>query len=267
MLKKFTGFLAIVLSFVVLFGGVGSALADTTPLTETAPTTTANTASNILGITTIYSTPEQQKKGVTVYKDILKYGVAVPFELPPGFEIPASKKAFNKEVAPKIVESLGDGSVTKAWFDFQEAKAATAGNKLFSVDAPVGEKLYTVVAGKPSQQCPLEIEDTQISFFTKRRNAVEKAQELDKEGYFIYVSPAKALRRKVVTALYDEYRDEKKNAACFLVNGATQKITVDFQDIFNLLPADLQQPAREAPFVFLPKVGKNLYIVNARQTA
>ncbi|WP_413173458.1 hypothetical protein [Anabaena azotica] len=267
MLKKFTSFVAIILSFVMLFGGVHSALADTTPTPTLAPTITSNPAQTTLGITTIYSTPEQQQKGVTVYDDILNYGIAVPFKLPPGFQIPASKKIFEKNVVPKLVDALGDGSVTKAWFDFQAANTATAGNKLFTVDAPLGGKLYSVVAGKPAQQCPLEIEDTQIAFFTDATKASAKAQELDTQGYFIYVSPVKELRKKVLDSLYNQYRNGKKNATCFLVNGATQKITVNFQDIFTLLPPDLQQPARENPFVLFPKLGKNLYIVNARQSA
>jgi hypothetical protein len=75
------------------------------------------------------------------------------------------------------------------------------------------------------------------------------------------------LRGKVIDTLYDEYKDEKKNAACFLVNGATQKVTVNFKEIFNLLPANLQQPAQEEPFVFFPKLGNKLYIFNARQSA
>lgn len=253
MLKRFTVLLAAALSFIMLFGGISPALADTTE--------------NTLGITTFYSTPEQQKQGVTVYQDILNYGVAVPFQLPPDFVIPNSKKAFEKKVAPQLIDALGDGSVTKAWFDFQSAKTATSGNQLFRIDAPVGEKLYSVVAGKPAQQCPLEIEDTQISFFTDATKAITKAQDLDHQGYLIYVSPDKNLREKVIDDLYDQYKAEKKNKACFLVNGATQKVTVDFQEIFTLLPPGLQQPAQDQPFVFFPKLGNKLYIVNARQTA
>ncbi|MEO3705922.1 hypothetical protein [Trichormus azollae] len=94
----------------------------------------------------------------------MNYGIAVTFELPPGFQIPASKKLFYKNVVPKLIDALGNGSVTKAWFDFQAANTATAGNKLFTVDAPLGGKLYSVVAGKSAQECPLENEDTQIAF-------------------------------------------------------------------------------------------------------
>ncbi|WP_016952750.1 hypothetical protein [Anabaena sp. PCC 7108] len=271
MLKKFIGFFATILSFVMLFGGVNVALADTTPIPSATPDAISAPPSNAtkttLGITTIYSTPEQQKKGVTVYEETLKYGIAVPFQLPPGFRIPANKKVFDTLVVPKLVDVLGDGSVTKAAFDFQAAAAATSGNQLFNIDAPLGQKLYSVVAGKPSQQCPLQIEDTQISFFTDVNKASAQAKTLDTQGYFIYVSPVRQLRRKVLDALYDQYKDGNKNETCFLVNGATEKITVNFQDIFTLLPPNLQQPARETPFIFYPKFGKNLYILNARQSA
>lgn len=191
----------------------------------------------------------------------MNYGIAVTFELPPGFQIPASKKLFYKNVVPKLIDALGDGSVTKAWFDLQAANTATAGNKLFTVDAPLGGKLYSVVAGKSAQKCSLENEDTQIAFFTDATKASAKAKELDTQGYFIYVSPVKEFRKKVLDSLYDKYKDGKKNITCFLVNGATQKITVNFQDIFSFLPPDLQQPAWETPFVLFPKLGKNLYLV------
>ncbi len=140
-------------------------------------------------VTTLYSTPQQQGQGVTVYKDILQYAIATPFSLPQNFPIPATKEEFDKTVVPKLVKALGDGSVTKAWFDFQAGEAESTGNKLFSVDAPSREKLYSVVSGKPLQQCPLEVQDTQINFFLDSDDASKRAKELDAQGYFIYVSP------------------------------------------------------------------------------
>jgi hypothetical protein len=130
----------------MLFGGVDSPLADTTPAPTLAPTRISNPPQATLGITTIYNTLEQQQKGVIAYDDILNYGIAVPFKLPPKSQIPASKKLFDKNVVPKLVDALGDSSVTKAWFHFQAGNTATAGNKLFTVDAPLGGKLYSVVA-------------------------------------------------------------------------------------------------------------------------
>ena len=249
-MKKLNRILIVLLTFILWLGGLSPALADN---------------KTVLGITTLYSTPEQQGQGVTVYKDILQYAIATPFA--PDSPIPATKEEFDKTLVPELVKALGDGSITKAWFDFQAAKAESTGNKLFSVDAPSGEKLYNVVAGKPLQQCPLKIQDTQIDLFLDSDNAAKKAKELDAQGYFIYVSPVEELRKKVLDALYDQYSSGSNNPSCFLVNGTTKKITVDFQNIYTLLPSQLQQPAREKPLVFLPKnENEFLYVVNARES-
>ncbi|MHC5598500.1 MAG: hypothetical protein ACYTXC_21585 [Nostoc sp.] len=256
-MKKLSRILIVILTFILWLGGLSPALADSPPKT-------------VLGITSLYSTPEQQAQGVTVYKDILKYAIATPFGLPENFPIPATKEDFDKKVAPRLVKVLGDGSVTKAWFDFQAGEAESAGNQLFSFDAPLGERIYSVVAGKPLQQCPLEIQDTQINFFLDSDKAAKRAKELDAKGYFIYVSPVKKLRQKVLDAVYDQYSSGSNNLSCFLVNGTTKKITVDFQDpdIYPLLPPQLQSPGKEKPLVFLPKNGSEfLYVVNARQLA
>lgn len=251
-MKKLSRIFIVILTFILWLGGLNPALAD---------------SKTLLGITTLYSTSEQQAQGVTVYKDILQYAIATPFALPPNFPIPATKEEFDKTVVPGLVKVLGDGSVTKAWFDFQAGQAKSTGNQLFSVDAPLGQKLYSVVAGKPSQQCPLTIQDTQIDFFLNSDDAAKRAKELDAQNYFIYVSPVKELRKKLLDALYDQYSSGNKNPSCFLVNGTTKKITVDFQDIYTLLPPQLQQPAKERPLVFLPKSGNEfLYVVNARQS-
>ncbi|MEH2259524.1 hypothetical protein [Nostoc sp.] len=251
-MKKLSHILIIILSFILWLGGLSPALADN---------------KTVLGVTTLYSTPSEQGQGVTVYKDILQYAIATPFSLPPNFPIPATKEEFDKTVVPRLVKGLGDGSVTKAWFDFQAGEAESTGNQLFSVDAPSGEKLYSVVSGKPLQQCPLEVQDTQINFFLDSDDASKRAKELDAQGYFIYVSPVEELRKKVLDALYDQYSSGSKNPSCFLVNGTTKKITVDFQEIYTLLPPQLQQPAREKPLVFLPKnENEFLYVVNARES-
>ncbi|BAY38095.1 chitinase/cellulase [Nostoc sp. NIES-2111] len=252
-MKKFTYFLAATLSFVLWLGGLSPALAQSSPKPA-------------LGITSLYNNPEDQKQGYSVYHDILQYAVAIPAqEIPQGVPIPQTKEEFQK-LLPGLVDKLGDGSVTKAWFDFQAAQAQTAGNELFSVNAPSGQKLYTVVAGDPALSCPLQIKDTQIAFFTDANKAIAKAKELDAKQYLVYVSPSKDLSAKALNALYDSYQSSG-NQSCFIVDGATQQITVDFQNIFALLPPRLQQSARQQPFVFTPRRGQdNLYLVNARQT-
>ncbi|BDI18981.1 hypothetical protein ANSO36C_47830 [Nostoc cf. commune SO-36] len=254
-MKKLSRIFIVILTFILWLGGLSPALAD-------------SPAKTVLGITSLYNTPEQQKQGVKVYQDILKYGIATPFALPPNFQIPATKEEFDEKVVPGLIKILGDGSVTKAWFDFQAGQAQIATKELFSIDAPLGQKIYSVVAGKPVQQCPLKIEDTQIDFFLDSDKAANRAKELDEQGYFIYVSPVEELRRKVLNGLYDQYSSGSNNPSCFLVNGTTKKITVDFQDpdIYPLLPPELQSPGKNKPLVFLPKNGNEfLYVVNARQ--
>ena len=253
-LKKLTCILATALSVVVWFSSINSARAE------------SSTVKPAIGITSLYNNKDLQTRKAQIFSNVLKYTVATPFELPPGIQIPPTKEEFDKTVVPSLVSALGDGSVTEAWLDFQGVKAATAGNQLFTIDAPIGEKLYTVVAGKPLQQCPIQIEDTQIAYFTEEHEAVQKASQLDQAGYLVYVSPVKELREKVLDALYDRYTQGNKESGCFLVNGATKKITVDLKDIYGLLPPDLQQPARQEPFVFTPKGSDFLYVVNARKT-
>jgi hypothetical protein len=201
-MKKLTYILSAVLSLVLLFSHLNPVLADSTPSTS-------------LGTTSFYTTQTEQEQEVKVYRDLLKYNIATPLQIPAN-SIPATKEEFDTKYVPNIVKALGDGSVTKAWFDFQGVDSPTAGKQLFTVNAPLGQKIYSVVAGKPLQQCPLEIQDTQISFFLDQNKATQKAEELDKKGYFIYVSPSEELRKKVLDNLYDQY-SVGKNPACFLV--------------------------------------------------
>ncbi|MBD2255104.1 hypothetical protein [Nostoc parmelioides] len=252
-MKKLTCFLAAILSFVVWLGGLSPALAQ-------------SSSKPALGVTTLYMNADQQKQGYAVYHDILQYAVAIPAQqLSQGVPIPQTKEEFQK-LLPGLVEKIGDGSVTRAWFDFQAARAETIGNELFSVNALPGGKIYTVVAGDPQLSCPVQIKDTQIAFFTDVNQAIRKAKELDSRNYLVYVSPSKELSAKALEALYDRYQSSQNNTDCFIIDGSTQKITADFQNIFAYLPPRLQQEARHQPFVFTPRRGDYLYFVNARQS-
>lgn len=71
---KLTAFLATVLSLIVCLGGVSPALAQEAPQPASR------------GITTFYVTPEQQKFGVDVYENKLKYDVAIPNPCPLNIE-------------------------------------------------------------------------------------------------------------------------------------------------------------------------------------
>jgi|LakMenEpi09Nov12_1017454.scaffolds.fasta_scaffold00837_3 hypothetical protein len=259
-MRKLTSFLAAILSFVVCLGGVSPALAQQAPQPPSR------------GITTLYVTPEQQAQGVDVYGNILKYDVAIPN---PDLSamLPENLSDFPAAYQPILEQGRKNngtnGSFTEGWFDFQAASAVTPGtNTLFTIDAPLNGRIYTVVAGKPSSQCPLKIEETAIAFFDNVGAAESKANELDANGYLVYVSPSDNLTIKAFSQLfYDQATGKKKtNSACFLVSGATEKVTTDFQQIFPLLPRQLQQPARQAPFQYFPRTGNFIYLVNARKT-
>jgi len=257
--KKLTYFLAAVLSFVMCLGGLSPALAQQLP----------EPASR--GTTTFYFTPEQQKQGVQVFKQ-LGYDVAIPN---PDLSamLPENLSDFPAVYQQVLVDSRKkngtNGSFTEGWFDFQLATAGTPGtNKLFTITAPLNGRLYSVVAGLPSSQCPLKIQSTVVAFFDDEAKAAEEAGELDKVGYLVYVSPVDQLTIKAFSQLfYDQTTGKKKtNPDCFLVSGATENVKVDFREIFYLLPPSLQQPAKQQPFEYDPKVGNFIYLVNARKT-
>lgn len=256
-MKKLTYFLAAILSFVVCLGGVSPALAQLQPSSR--------------GITTFYNTSEQQAQGVNTYQNILNYDVAIPTDL--SARLPENlsdfPKTFKEFLAEGRLRNGTNGSFTEGWFDFQASTAATPGsNQLFTIKAPDGYRIYSVVAGLPASQCPLEIRTTEIAFFDNVAQAIKKANDLDKAKFLVYVSPDDDLTIKAFSELfYDSTTGKKKtNKDCFLVSGATEKVRVNFQSIFDLLPPRLQQPARQEPFEYFPKYPNFIYLVNARKT-
>jgi hypothetical protein len=258
-MRKLTSFLAAILSFVVCLGGVSPAFAQQLPQPASR------------GITTFYLTPEQQAQGVLTYQQ-LKYDVSIPN---PDLSniLPDDVKDFPAVYKPILEEGRRkngtNGSFTEGWFDFQAATAVTPGtNTLFTVNAPSNGRIYSVVAGLPADQCPLKINTTEVDFFDNVKDAETRAAQLDSKGFFVYVSPNDDLTIKAFSKLfYDQVTGKKKtNPACFLVSGATEQVTNDFRQIFPLLPRQLQQPARQAPFQYFPRTGNLIYLVNARKT-
>jgi hypothetical protein len=257
-MKKFTSFLAVILSFVVYLSGASPALAQQSPQPSSRE------------IVTFYVTPEQQVQGVKVYGDILKYDLALPNPdlsaiLPENLsDFPA---AYKQVLAQNQQKNGINGSFTEGWFDLQAATAIRPGtNTLFSVNAPLQGRIYSVVAGLPvANQCPQKIQQTKIAFFDDIRYAERRAEELDARGYLVYVSPKDDLTVKAFSQIfYDQTTGKKQaNSSCLLVSGATEKVTADFHDIFTLLPPSLQQEARQQPFEFLPRVGNSIYVANA----
>lgn len=258
-MNKLTSFLAAILSFVICLGGVSPALAQQLPQPASR------------GITTFYITPEQQAQGVQIYQQ-LKYDVAIP-NPDLSNRLPENLKDFPAAYKPILEEGRRkngtNGSFTEGWFDFQAATSVIPGtNTLFTVNAPRDGRIYSVVAGLPTAQCPLKINNTEVDFFDNVKDAEARAVELDGKGFLVYVSPNDDLTIKAFSQLfYDQDTGKKKtNPQCFLVSGATEKATTDFRQIFTLLPPALQQPARQAPFEYFPRVGSFIYLVNARKT-
>lgn len=259
-MKKLTSFLAIIFSLIIGLSAMTPALAQGVPQPPSR------------GITTFYATPEQQAQGVQVYGDILKYDIAIPN---PDLSAKLPENLSDFPAAYKVVLEMGrkkngvNGSFTEGWFDFQfSTPVVPKTNQLFTVNAPFDGRLYSVVAGLPASQCPLKIQSTAIAFFDKIEDAQKKAKDLDEKGYLVYVSPEDDLTIKAFSQLfYDQATGKKKtNKDCFLVSGATEKVTIDFQKIFPLMPPNLQQPARNGAFEYGPLTGNFIYLVNARKS-
>jgi hypothetical protein len=208
-----------------------------------------------IGLTSFYTDASSQETKVEVLKDILDYDIAVPLNI--------------KDLNPAKV---GNGMFQAADLDFATAEPkipGTATRIQFSgpVTAVNGENqtlpLYSVVGGKTKESsCPVEIEDTQIAFFTEIDEAQAKADDLEAKGYLVYVSVDSDAQGKAIGDIKD--LNCLPNAEGIVVNGKTQQVTVDFTKVFNLLPARLQQAARKEPFVYFPK-SDAIYLVNARK--
>ena len=207
-----------------------------------------------LGLTSFYpDATSQQTKVNTLEK--LNYNISVPLSM--------------KDLVP---EKLGDGSFQSADLDFSTTQPTVPGtNTRISFTGPITttdgvsqtSKLYAVVAGKPKlSTCPVEVQETQIAFFNQKDDANAKAQSLSDQGYLVYVTTNAAVQKEAQTKIKE--LNCQPNAQGVIVNGKTQKVTVDFTDIFNLLPQKLQQPAKNSPFVYSPK-GDSIYLVNARK--
>lgn len=205
------------------------------------------------GLTSFYPDAASQQKKVDTLKN-LNYNISVPLNV------------------EDIKDKLGDGSFQSADLDFSTTQPTVPGtNTRISFTGPITatngvaetSKLYAVVAGKPKlNTCPVEVQETQIAFFNQKDDANTKAQALSDEGYLVYVTANTAVQNKAREKIIE--LNCQPNAQGVIVNGKTQKVTVDFTDIFNLLPQNLQQPAKNSPFVYSPK-SDSIYLVNARK--
>ncbi|MBD2206576.1 hypothetical protein H6G33_30840 [Calothrix sp. FACHB-1219] len=256
-MKKFTSFLAVILSLVVYLSGASPALAQQSPQPPSR------------GIVTFYITPEQHALGLNIYKQ-LKYDLALPNPdtsaiLPENLsDFPA---AYKQVLAQNQQNNGINGSFTEAWFDLQASTPVSPRtNTLFTVNAPLNGRIYSVVAGLPvANQCPQKIKQTEIAFFDNVRDAERSADELDRKGYLVYVSPKDDLTVKAFSQIFYDQTNGKKqaNSSCLLVSGTTENLRADFRQIFYLLPPALQMEAKQQPFDFFPRVGTYIYVANA----
>lgn len=125
--------------------------------------------------------------------------------------------------------------------------------------------LYSVVAGIPDPTtCPVEIKETKIAFFSDKQKSNDAAAKLSADGYLVYVTGNTEVQdaaRKQIEAL-----NCAPNAQGIVVNGKTKFVSVDFSDIWELLPEELQQPAKNSPFTYKPSASSDaIYLVNGRQ--
>jgi hypothetical protein len=251
--KKLTAFLAAMLSLVICLGGVSPAIAQ-----QAEPPSR--------WVITFYNTPER------IYEDPLNFDVYTPTPDLSAY-LPENVKDFPGVYQEMLTQSRNkngtNGSFTEGWFDLVSAYPIEGGtNTLFTINAPRGDRIYSVVAGLPnSNQCPLQINETAIAFFDNVKNAQARAEELDIRGYLVYVSPVDDLTIKAFSQmLYDQATGKKKtDKNCFLISGATKKVTIDFHDIFSSLPPALHQKARSQKFEFYPRSADFIYFANAQK--
>ncbi|NER33583.1 MAG: hypothetical protein F6J93_05890 [Oscillatoria sp. SIO1A7] len=220
-------FLSLVLGIILFFSSMGTAQAQQS-------------------VSTFNNNPEAQLQGIEILKNA-GYTVVTPLDIKEIIENPPDAGSL-------------DGSFQENILNFQQAMPLIPRtNRFFSIADPFGTDLYGVVAGKllAAPSCPIEIEDTQIVFVSTEEKAFEETAELVDQGYLVYVTPdSEAQKEAFITLL--------KNG-CGEINGATRQVTVDFEDVFYLLPRDLQQPARQQPFIYIPEDGDFIWVVNASQ--
>lgn len=172
-----------------------------------------------------------------------------------------------------LSDKLGDGSFQIADLDFTSSVPSIPNtDKRISFEAPLAAPggtslLYSVVAGIPdATTCPVEIKKTKIVFFDDQKKSIDAATKISDDGYIVYVTGNKDVQdaaKKKIQAL-----NCQPNAQGIIVNGKTKFVSVDFSEIWPLLPKDLQQSAKAGPFTYQPAAGSDaIYLVNGRKEA
>lgn len=214
-----------------------------------------------VGHTSFYRDAVQQAEKVSVLNAI-GYQITVPFSLPQPSGAPTKGAGANIDA--------GTGAFTRGEFDFATSTPATAGtDRFFSIEGPKDQSgqpspLFAVVAGQPiAGTCPVAVQETRISFFDTEADASANAALTASKGYLVYVSPNKKVSQDAIAKIAQQCNGQSTGG--LLVSGQTKAVTVDFKDIYSLLPPTLQQTAKANAFVYLPSQGKPfIYVVNGR---
>jgi hypothetical protein len=219
-------------------------------LSPFASVSSAWAAAPDVGLTSFYSNAQDQIKKVDILKR-LDYKVAVPLKVS---ELPG----------------LGDGSFTVADLDFTSAVPSIPNTaKRISFQAPLrsrpSSRLYAVVAGIPDKgACPISVKQTKIVFFDNQQAADKAAATIANNGYLVYVTTNSSVQADAQQKIKD--LNCKPDGSGIIVNGKTKFVSVDFTNIWPLLPNNLQQAAKASPFEYRPAGGTDsIYLVNARK--
>jgi hypothetical protein len=212
---------------------------------------TAHAATLDVGLTSFFTNTGRQETQVENLKKS-GYDIAVPLKM-------------------EGLKNLGDGAFQIADLDFSSSAPSIPGTaRRIPVEAPLAAPgdsslLYAVVAGIPDQgTCPVSIKETKIAFFDDKQESSDAAAKISEAGYIVYVTANEDVQKEAKEKI--EALNCQPNAEGLLVNGKTSSVSVDFTDIWPLLPANLQGAAKAGPFQYAPSPSSDaIYLVNGRK--
>ncbi len=215
---------------------------------------TAHAATLDVGLTSFFTNAGRQDTQVENLKKS-GYNVAVPLNV------------------KDLDDQLGDGGFQIADLDFSSSVPSIPGTaRRIPFEAPLAAPgatslLYAVVAGIPDQgTCPVSVKETKIAFFDDKQESSDAAAEISKAGYVVYVTVNKDVQEEAKEKI--KALNCQPNAEGVLVNGKTSSVSVDFTDIWPLLPANLKGAAKAGPFQYAPSPSSDaIYLVNGRKLA
>lgn len=215
---------------------------------------TADAASPDVGLTSFSRSATRQDTQVENLKKT-GYDIAVPLNV------------------NDLSDKLGDGSFQIGDLDFSSSVPSIPKTaRRIPISAPLAAPgstslLYAVVAGIPEEStCPVAIKETKIVFFDDKKDSDDAAAAIANDGFIVYVTGNKDVQDSAKQKIVE--LNCSPNAEGIVVNGKTELVSVDFTNIWPLLPSELQQPAKAGPFSYTPSPGSDaIYLVNGRKEA